>query len=230
MVIPCYNEAQNIPLILQRFRQVLDSDDLELVVVDNGSRDGSGELLDQLLPGYPFARKVTVAVNQGYGFGIQAGLREARGDYIGWTHADMQTDPYDSIRALKLLADRGYPADIFVKGVRRGRPLFDKFFTVGMSLFESCYLATPLWDINAQPNIFHRSFFELWKNPPHDFSLDLYAYYLAQKSGLKVERLVVEFPERLHGCSSWNNGLRAKWKFIKRTLEFSVRLKKGLEI
>jgi polyisoprenyl-phosphate glycosyltransferase len=228
VIIPCYNEAKNIPLILQRFKQVLDRDDLELIIVDNGSQDGSGEMLDRLLPEYPFARKVTVAVNQGYGYGILSGLRQAEGEYIGWTHADMQTDPYDSLRALKIAADKGYPANLFVKGTRKGRPLFDTFFTIGMSLFESCYLATPLWEINAQPNIFHRSFFDRWENPPHDFSLDLYAYYLAHKNGLNIERLAVEFPERLHGSSSWNTGFGAKWKFIKRTLEFSIRLKKGL--
>jgi len=87
-----------------------------------------------------------------------------------------------------------------------------------------------LWDINAQPNIFHRSFFDKWEaNAPDDFSLDLYVLYMARHLGLTVERFDVVFPERQHGESSWNTGLAAKWKFIKRTLEFSVQLKRELK-
>lgn len=228
LVIPCYNEARNIPLLLERFAGVITRADIELLLVDNGSTDGSGELFDRLLPAYPFARKVRVEVNQGYGYGILAGLKEASGDYVGWTHADMQTDPFDAIRALEEIERRGCPAGIFVKGRRWGRPLADRFFTVGMGVFESLYLGKALWDINAQPNIFHRTFFESWDRPPHDFSLDLYAYYLAMEQGLEIVRIEVVFPERLHGHSSWNTGLAAKWKFIRRTLDFSVKLKKGL--
>ena len=102
-------------------------------------------------------------------------------------------------------------------------------FTMGMSLFETLYLGRKLWDINAQPNIFHRSFFENIKNDcPKDFSLDLYFLYMAQKEGLKVIRFDVVFPPRVHGESSWNTGLASKWKFIKRTIEFSLKLKKEL--
>ena len=50
-----------------------------------------------------------------------------------------------------------------------------------MSLFETIYIGKALWDINAQPNIFHRQFFEGWSNPPFDFSLDLYALYMSKK-------------------------------------------------
>ena len=228
LVIPCYNEAKNIPLILERFSAVLTRNDIELILVDNGSRDDSGPVLARLLPGHPFARTVRVEVNRGYGFGVRAGLAAATGEYAGWTHADMQTDPFDAVRALQEIERQGSPRDIFVKGSRKGRPLFDRVFTVGMSLFETVYLGQRLWDINAQPNIFHRSFLEQWRNPPDDFSLDLYTLYLARRQGLKIVRFDVVFPPRVHGTSSWNTSIGAKWKFIKRTLDFSVNLKRGL--
>jgi len=227
IIVPCYNEARNIPLILGRFSEAVRRPDVELVLVDNGSTDDSADVLKRLLPDYPFARTVRVEVNQGYGFGILSGLRAADGQYIGWTHADMQTDPCDTVRALGIIEGIGSPDDIYVKGRRRGRTPFDVFFTAGMGVFETLYMGVGLWDINAQPNIFHRTFFEGWTNPPHDFSLDLYALYTARKKGLRIIRLDVEFPPRLHGHSSWNTGLGSKWKFIKRTVEFSRRLKKG---
>ena len=97
-----------------------------------------------------------------------------------------------------------------------------------MSLFETIYLRTPLWDINAQPTIFPRAFFSSWKNPPKDFSLDLYAYYQARQAGLAVHRFPVQFGKRLHGTSHWNINWRAKWKFIVRTIDFSRRLRNTL--
>lgn len=222
IVIPCYNEMKNIPLILDRFSKVIKDSSIELLLVNNGSTDDSQSVLDQLLPKYGFAKTLLVPVNQGYGYGILQGLKSTKSKYIGWTHADMQTDPADLIKAFNLLGENTY-----VKGNRKKRPIFDQIFTLGMSLFESIYLKSTLWDINAQPTIFPRTFFQRWENPPWDFSLDLYAYYKAKKLGLVIRRFDVLFPKRIHGSSSWNTGLKSKIKFIKRTLEFSHKLKQG---
>lgn len=227
IVVPCYNEDENIPLILKRFSDVIARDDIEVILVDNGSTDRSPEILKKLLPQYSFARSIRVEVNQGYGYGIIQGLKACSGEFIGWTHADMQTDPADLLKALAIVEENGSRKDIYIKGNRKGRPVFDQFFTSGMSLFETAYMGVKLYDVNAQPNVFHRDFFAAWKNPPKDFAFDLYALYMAQKAKLNIKRFDVVFPERIHGESHWNNGsLKSKWKFIKRTLDFSVNLKK----
>jgi glycosyltransferase involved in cell wall biosynthesis len=225
IVVPCYNEEENIPLILERFSSAIKQDDIEVILVNNGSTDRSEDVLAELLPKYPFARTVFVPVNQGYGYGILQGLKSTTGDYIGWTHADMQTDPADVLKALSII-NSSSDKNIYVKGNRKGRPLFDSFFTWGMGIFETIYFRTAMNDINAQPNIFPKDFYESWKNPPYDFALDLYAVYMAKRAGMKVIRFSVLFPKRIHGESKWNNeGLKSKWKFIKRTLQFSVELK-----
>ncbi len=227
IIIPCYNESENIPLILEKFALCIKTEDMEVVLVNNGSTDNSAAVLDDLLPKYSFARTVLVPVNQGYGYGILQGLKFAESDFIGWTHADMQTDPADVVKAYHILEENNWNEKLYIKGYRRGRSLFDQFFTSGMSLFETIYLGKKLYDINAQPNIFSKFFFESWQNPPNDFSLDLYALYMACVAKLDVQRIDVVFPPRIHGESHWNNGrLSAKWKFIKRTLDFSKKLKK----
>jgi polyisoprenyl-phosphate glycosyltransferase len=227
--VPCYNESKNIPLILKKFASVINRDDIEVLLVNNGSTDNSDTIFSELVSNYPFARVVDVEVNQGYGFGIVSGLKNAKGEFIGYTHADMQTDPADVLKALQIIEQQENPKNIYIKGDRKGRAIFDQFFTMGMSAFETIYLGKKLWDINAQPNIFHRDFFELIKDDcPKDFSLDLYFLYTAQKNGLNIVRFDVLFSERIHGESSWNSGLASKWKFIKRTIEFSIKLKKEL--
>lgn len=228
VTIPCYNESKNIPLLLERFRKILNRNDVGILLVDNGSTDNSPAIIRELVPNYPFAESIRVERNQGYGFGILSGLRHSKSEYLGWTHADMQTDPFDILRGLEILESANQPQNVYVKGLRRGRPFFDEFFTFGMSIFESIYLGASLWDINGQPNLFHRSFFEVWEKPPSDFSLDLYAIYTAKVKDMEVIRFPVEFPPRVHGESSWNNGFASKWKFIKRTIDFSLKLKKGL--
>ena len=228
LVIPCYNESKNLPLLLDRCKEMTNLQGLEIILVDNGSTDGSSKILQKLLPKYPGCRSVIVEKNQGYGFGILSGLKAAKGEVIGWTHADMQTDPQDTLRGLELF-DK-YGKNIFVKGSRYGRPFTDVIFTIGMSIFETILLRKPLWDINAQPTMFSRSFFETWIDPPNDFSLDLFTYYKAHCQNLKIYRIPVKFGERAFGESHWNVNWAAKRKFINRTIEFSFQLRKKLKV
>ena len=226
LVIPCYNEAANLTLLLERCKEVALQPGTEVILVDNGSTDDSPFLLRELLPSYPGFRSVRVEQNQGYGYGILEGLRVASGEVLGWTHADMQTDPQDALRGMALFEQHG--PNIFVKGQRNGRSFGDVVFTVGMSVFETILLGKPMWDINAQPTMFSRALFESWHEPPHDFSLDLFAYYQARRMGVVVHRFPVRFGERAHGVSHWNVNWAAKRKFIRRTVDFSLQLKKYL--
>ena len=228
LIIPCFNEAKNLPLLIARIRETFDRADVEVILVDNGSTDNTPAILTEQLTGQKHIRSVCVERNEGYGSGILAGLEAAHGKILGWTHADMQTDPADALRGLALFEAAPDPERLFVKGRRRGRPLADILFTVGMSFFETVLLGRMLWDINAQPTMFSRSFIADWKDPPHDFSLDLYTYYQARRERLVVSRFSVNFGERAYGTSHWNVDWRAKLRFIRRTLEFSVKLRKRL--
>ena len=225
LVIPCYNEAGALPSIIESIKNNFNREDAEVIIVDNGSTDGSNKVLSALTANLPRVRVVTVPVNNGYGYGIISGLKEAAGEYLGWTHGDMQTPVQDAIKALKIIETGGNPRNIFIKGRRIGRPFFDRFFTAGMSIFESALFRTALYDINAQPNIFHRSLMEWFLNPPNDFALDLYAYHLAKINGFIIKRFPVSFLPRPHGESHWNTTIRSKYNFIKLVARYSFFLK-----
>ncbi len=224
VILPCFNESRNIPYVLERFSKVINRDDIELIFVDNGSDDNSLKIFKELIPKYSFAKLEKVKVNKGYGYGIISGLKVAQGKYLSWTHADMQTDPYDVIRGLNIIESYKSGEKLFIKGKRRGRRFSDEFFTVGMSFFESILLLTPLWDINAQPNIFSRELFDNLKGSPNDFSFDLFYYYMAVKNKFKIIRFDVSFGKRYFGHSSWNINWLSKIKFITRTLSFTFKL------
>jgi len=228
VVIPSYNEAGSIPDLLLRFSKALNGrDDIELILVDNGSTDCTQEVLKKLILEYGFLKVKRVEVNRGYGFGILSGLKVSQGEYLSWTHADLQTDPADVLKALNLIEEASDSKKTLVKGMRKGRLIWDRVFTFGMSVFESLYFGVLMQDINAQPVLFHRSFFESWVNPPYEFSLDLYAYYQACKMNFKIQRFPVLFAKRVFGSSHWNKSLISKFKFIKRTLIYSMQLKGG---
>ena len=231
IVIPCYNEEKNIPFLLKKFSEIISNEDLEVVLVNNGSTDNSQKVLEELIPNYSFARTVLVPVNKGYGYGILQGLKETKGTFVGWTHADMQTDLGDIIKAYGILEKENWDEKIYVKGRRRKRTFTENFFTIGLSIFESIYLGTFLWDIVGQHNIFCRKFYETWQNPPSHFELDTYSLCLAKRRKMKIIRFNVLFPKRKQGESSWNaKGLIPKLKEVKKTLKASVELKrKGLK-
>lgn len=231
IVLPCYNEGGNIPHIIERFRAILPTDlSVEVLLVNNGSSDNSADIFETELAKYdshPF-KIVDVPVNKGYGYGILCGLKNASGKALAWTHADMQTDPEDVIKAYRLWLKEGGES-IFVKGSRKQRALVETFFTFGMQVVTLAVLKINLHDINAQPKVFGRTFYDaiLKENAPHDFSLDLYAYYHAKKS-LTIKTLPVYFNKRLHGEAKGGGSFKTRLKLIDRTLRYIWILKTRL--
>ena len=224
LVIPCFNEEKNLPYLFEKLDKFLLNSNCEVILVNNGSKDNTCELLKKYKKKHINVNCITLEKNIGYGNGIIRGLENATGELLAWTHADMQTDPNDVIKGKTFFKKN--KINSFVKGKRNSRPIIDQFFTLGMSIFASLRLKKSLWDINAQPTIFHKSLMEKWQNPPNDFSLDLFAYYHAKKSGYEIYRFPVNFNKRLYGTSHWNFSFSSKIKFIKRTVKFIIKLSK----
>ena len=102
VVIPVYNEADNLLDLVTRVHDALASADLsfELICVDDGSRDGSARLLEQLAAGRPWLRPVYLIRNYGQSTALQAGFDIATGEFIATLDGDLQNDPADVPRLL----------------------------------------------------------------------------------------------------------------------------------
>jgi glycosyltransferase involved in cell wall biosynthesis len=230
VVIPCYNEEKNLPHIMAKLSVLLRDkthEKCEVILVDNGSTDNSAQVFVDLLKGIEEnIRVVKVDKNQGYGYGILYGLKQATGSFLAWTHADLQTDPADVFKALDiyLLAPK---RPVLVKGYRKNRKLSEAFFSWCMGLISSVFLKARLTEINAQPKLFHRDFYEaIVKDAPYDFSLDLYFLFKAKKQGLIIDFPVFFLP-RLYGEAKGGSGssLKTRIKLIKRTLKYIGELR-----
>lgn len=125
IVVPVYNEEDNIALLHRGISDVMNQLDLsyEIVMVNDGSTDSTAKLLDMLAGAYPEVRAVHFTRNFGQTPAMSAGIDEASGDVIVTMDGDLQNDPTDIPRMLAKL-NEGYD---LVHGWRRDRQ--DHFWT-----------------------------------------------------------------------------------------------------
>lgn len=118
-VFPCYNDAATIAKLVDDVHAALSPlvDEVEVIVVNDGSADESGEVLDKLATERPWLEVVTHEVNRGYGGALISGFGAARHEWIFYTDGDAQ---YDAREAAALVALAGVDVDV-VQGYKRGR-------------------------------------------------------------------------------------------------------------
>ncbi len=97
IVVPIYNEVENLPDLVERIAQAMAGGALsfELLAVDDGSTDGSRQVLRELAVGRPWLRPVFLVRNYGQSSALQAGFDRVRGRYVVTLDADLQNEPGD---------------------------------------------------------------------------------------------------------------------------------------
>lgn len=129
VVVPVYNEVESLPELYRRVRQVMEElgEPWELVLVDDGSTDGSTELIRQLQAQDPeHVRGVILARNFGHQIAVTAGIDYARGQAVILMDADLQ-DPPEVIPQLVAKWREGYQVVYAVRQARQGESWFKKF-------------------------------------------------------------------------------------------------------
>ena len=232
IVIPCYNEEGNISSLFENLANLKKvHDNLEIIIVDNGSTDQSLEKIkEHHLYKEKLIKLVIVEKNVGYGNGIMSGVYESTSKYISWCHADLQTPPKYACDAFKKNFYKLENEKIIIKGKRLNRDIFDQIFTFGMSIIASLLFGKKLTDINAQPKIFSRSFLSFLKDPPSDFSLDIYLMVVALQNHYKIEEYPVTWDERIAGEAKGGGSIKAKFRLIIQTLKCILALKKNFKL
>jgi len=104
---PCYNEQDNVARVAQQAVTVLDElqADYEVILVDDGSTDATGQIADELAAGNPRIRVVHHARNLGYGAALQSGFKAATRDLVFYTDGDAQFDIGEMPALLPLMAE-----------------------------------------------------------------------------------------------------------------------------
>jgi dolichol-phosphate mannosyltransferase len=105
LVIPCYNEEENVNVLLERVSASLAQigKPFEVILVDDGSTDSTPRLLAEGMAKYPWLRVLRMAKNGGQSAAFEAGFEAAKGQVIGTIDADLQNDPEELPRLLPML-------------------------------------------------------------------------------------------------------------------------------
>ncbi len=119
VVFPCYNDEHTIGGLVDDVYHALSPlvDDVEVIVVNDGSPDGAGAVLDEMVTTRPWLRVIHHAVNGGYGQALITGFTAARHEWIFYTDGDAQYDAKESAKFVPFATDQ---VDI-VQGYKVGR-------------------------------------------------------------------------------------------------------------
>lgn len=227
LVLPCYNESKSLERLMRRAAEAarergLTPEEFKLVLVENGSKDNSRQVLSELAQGElaPWFRTVLVDQNRGYGFGLATGLRSTSAAIVGYSHADQQCDPRDAITAF-LMQDHHQPSKpILIKGRRSGRNWKDYAVSRVFETLAGLILGLWVFDVNAQPKVFSRALVDELEHAPNDFAFDLYLLYRAHKLGWGIKTIPVLFPPRVHGLSNWAYSFRSRFRNISKMIGY----------
>ncbi|MBI1850366.1 MAG: glycosyltransferase family 2 protein [Planctomycetes bacterium] len=202
LVIPLYNEEAGARAVASALCAALDAAaiDYELVLVDNGSRDKTGAIIDELSRANARVRKVRVEVNQGFGYGILQGLASARGAWVGYLGGDGQIAPADVIAVVKRAFDPDCDLAKVNRIVRGDGPLRKLQSAVYNGLFRVLYFVR-YRDINGSPKVMRREVYESIRPESRDWFLDAEIMIGCKERRFRVADVDVTFLQREKGSS-----------------------------
>ncbi len=201
---PCYNEEANVERVtraaLATARQI--ADDFEVLIVNDGSRDRTGEIADRLAAEIPGVRAVHNNPNLGYGAALARGFREARKTWVFYTDGDGQFDFNEIPKALPLLETH----DI-VSGYRLDRkdPVMRKVNAWAWSMLVNLLFHIGLKDIDCAFKIYPRTFIERIEMKSKGALIDTEMLAKARNLGYSIAQLGVHHYPRTAGAQTGAN-------------------------
>ncbi len=200
LIIPCFNEEKNIPILIKKYKDYLSYPGNELVLVDNGSKDNTEKVL-KLFSKLKNIKTCKVNKNIGFGHGLKKGFSIARGKTKIYSHADLEVNPKDIMKSIKLFKKEKNKNNILIKGnrinkIRNHWSLLDIFFSYALTIVSSVLFRKNLFDIHGMPVLFSKKLEKKIKYLPNDFSIDLAIYASAKKANFKIVRFPVNFNKK----------------------------------
>ncbi|MDE4276726.1 glycosyltransferase family 2 protein [Phaeobacter gallaeciensis] len=136
VVVPCYNENAAIPLLVERLLAVVApwQDSAEIILVDDGSSDGTWEAIEDAHTLAPIVRGLRLSANRGHQVALTAGLEAARGARIFMLDADLQ-DPPEILPDMMKIMDQNFDVVYGRREKRDGETLFKRLSAWGFYRF-----------------------------------------------------------------------------------------------
>jgi dolichol-phosphate mannosyltransferase len=201
IVAPAYNEAENLPQLVAESVEAGEATGkpFEIVLADDCSDDGSGEVLERLRAETPLLRVLDMRERSGQSFALAAALTAARGQYIATLDADCQNDPRDIPRLLKIL--EAGQCD-YINGWRKDRQDtgFRRLISRWGNAFRNCMTRETIHDSGCGLKVFRRECIERLKlfDGGHRFFVSM-----VRMEGFRVAEEVVRHRPRRRGVAKY---------------------------
>jgi glycosyltransferase involved in cell wall biosynthesis len=222
---PCYNEQDNILQTANRATEVLKGigADYEIILVDDGSRDDTGRIADELAAGDGRIRAVHHQKNQGYGAALQSGFRAAKKKYVFFTDGDGQFDTGEMPAFIPLMERY----DI-VCGYRLNRqdPIMRKINGWLWTKLVCILFGMKVRDIDCAFKMFRREVLEHIKMESSGALISAEILARATKAGYKITEVGVHHYPRKAG-SQTGAKLRVILRAFKELFSLYNRIRKG---
>jgi glycosyltransferase involved in cell wall biosynthesis len=216
---PAYNDAGTIAslAVVAHMTARVISDDYEVIVVDDGSPDHTGELLDELAAYFPWLKVVHHPKNRGYGGALRTGFAAASKDLVFYTDGDAQYDPRELVRLYEALG----PDVDFVNGYKIGRsdPLHRVVIGRLYHWFVRLAFGLRLRDVDCDFRLMRRHVFGKVALNRSSGVICVELMKKVQDHGYRIAQVPVHHYHRTYGRSQFFNFAR-----VGRTLVDLVRL------
>jgi dolichol-phosphate mannosyltransferase len=213
VVIPTYNECENIPMLLPR---VLEQRNLSVLVVDDGSPDGTGDLVAAEVAHNPRVHLIRRAGKQGLGTAYIAGFRYALAggaQYIFEMDADFSHDPRylpDLLHAAETAYDLVIGSRYVAGGGTTDWGIGRQMISRGGNFYARLILSLPLADMTGGYRCYRRQALEaiqLDRIKSNGYSFQIEMAYRVHQAGLRVGEVPIIFPDRRVGASKMSKNI-----------------------
>jgi len=221
IVFPMYNEKDNIKTAVAEALRVgaLITPDLEVIVVDDASTDGSGPLVDRLAKEHPQFRAIHHPVNRKLGGALKTGFASATREWILYMDSDLPIRMSDALEAVPLAEE----ADIVI-GWRKSRAesWWRAFMSWGYNRLVRWVFGLRVRDVNFAFKLFRRSLYERILLTSEGSFIDAELLLEAQRQGVRIAEIGMDYCPRVAGKSSLA-GLGVILKILSEMLRYRMK-------
>ena len=218
--MPVFNEAPTIAEIIERVRKAPIEGVLELIVVDDGSTDGTRELLGRFDPKRDDVRIVLQERNQGKGAAIRRGIEHVTGEITIIQDADLEYDPRDYPALLRPILE-GRADVVFGNRFHGGehRVLYYRHFMANRFLTTLCNVLTDLnlGDMEVGYKVFRTPVLKQLRLRAHRFDIEPELVIKSARLGVRIYEVPISYHGRTYAEGKkidWRDGVVALWQML----------------